>query len=123
MDGYLRLTIAEFNSLRFTHCWSAEDDEVRAELRAAGLDSRSSGYTEWMGMFKDERISLGWSWYESNAMHFEMVPPELGAIGTNLMLMRESREDLGPGITNDFLRTRIAVMQWQASVQSSIRGD
>lgn len=123
MDGYLRLKVAEFNALRFIHCWSAEADEVRADLRAAGLDSRTGGYTEWTCMFEGERISLGWLWYESSTERLEMVPPELGGIGTNLMLISENGKDLGLGVINDFLRTRISVMQWHASVQSSIRAD
>ena len=120
-DGYLRLTIQEFNALRLIHCWSVIDDGVQAELLTAGLDSKCGGYTEWMGVYESDSASVGWSWYESSAGRFEIVPRALGAIGTNLMLIGARGEDLGSNMTDDFLRSRLAVTQWQQSVQLGLR--
>ncbi|GAB2916418.1 DUF4902 domain-containing protein [Paraburkholderia jirisanensis] len=120
VDGYLRLTIPEFNALRLTHCWSVPDDDVQAELVTAGLDSKCGGYTEWMGSRDSDPVTVGWTWYESSAGRFEMAPRKIGAIGTNLMLVGAGGEDLGRGVTDDFLRSRIATMQWQQSVQSGL---
>jgi hypothetical protein len=120
-DGCVRLTVTELNSLRFIHRWSVYDEDVQAELRAAGIETISSGYTEWESPRDAGSVSIGWVWYETPGRRLDVAPRTVGAIGTNLMLIGATGHDLGRDIIDDFLRSHIAVMGWQQSVRSSLR--
>ncbi|WP_367619333.1 DUF4902 domain-containing protein [Paraburkholderia sp. CHISQ3] len=119
-DGYLRLTVIEFNALRLIHSWSVCDEEVQADLRVAGIALGLGGYTEWRGVCEQGCISVGWVWYETPTRRLEIAPRGIGPVGTNLMLVGANGKDLGRSVTDDFIRSRIAIMRWRHSVRAGL---
>jgi hypothetical protein len=117
MDGYVRLTVVELNALRLSHRWSMQDDDLKLEYRAEGINSKLAGLTEWEGAHPTGQVYVGWGWYVNDMLRVELGP---GKMGSNLMLVGPNGEDLGGNVTSDFLRLHIVTTNWQIEVRSAL---
>lgn len=117
-DGYVRLTLEQFQAIVLRHMWSGLDPEDPASLHEGAIQTRITGYTEWVSETVPA-ITLGWDWQlqelSGRARYLRMGSPR-----SNIMLVEALRNDLGAVKTSKLLQVAIDETAWQAAVHSHI---
>ena len=117
-DGYVRLTLEQFQAIVLRHLWSGLDPEDPASLHEGAILTRITGYTEWVSETVPA-ITLGWDWQlqelSGQARYLRMGSPR-----SNIMLVEALRNDLGAVKTSKLLQVAIDETAWQAAVHSHI---
>ncbi len=117
-DGYVRLTLEQFQAIVLRHLWSGLDPEDPASLHEGAIQTRITGYTEWVSETVPA-ITLGWDWQlqelSDRARYLRMGSPK-----SNIMLVEARRNDLGAVKTSKMLQVAIDETAWQAAVHSHI---
>lgn len=119
-DGYVRLTLEQFQAIVLRHLWSGLDQEDSASLHEGegAILTRITGYTEWVSETVPA-ISLGWDWQlqelSGQARYFRV-----GSQRSNIMLIDSLEHDLGPIQTDLLLGQSIDKMAWQEVVKTQI---
>jgi len=119
LDGYLRLTFAEFRQISLVHLISGLDEDNTALLQEGAIFSEVTGYTEWVSTTKPA-ISIGWDWMFQSAQVDGVYYKRTSKPRTNLMLVDAQQRDLGPAKTSTLIETVVDEIVWQIVVQDSI---
>ena len=121
-DGYVRLTPEQFQAIPLVHLLSGLDPDEFPPLHEGASQTFISGYTEWVSESVPV-ITLGWDWRmegsSGQACYFRTGFPR-----SNIMLVKNLRQDLGPAKTAELLEVAIdkSAWGWQAAVQENIMG-
>lgn len=119
MNDYLvRMDLSQLDSLELSHLYSEVDpslDQAAYSLSCSSL----SGYTEWMALYFQQTVTLGWDWASENGEELRLRDGLL--IRTNLMLQDHRGVDLGKELTLTHLSYFIARLEWQEVISKYIR--
>ncbi|MBU2839265.1 DUF4902 domain-containing protein [Acidithiobacillus thiooxidans] len=114
-DGYVRLTLEQFQAIPLVHLLSDLDHDEYPPLHEGASQTHISGYTEWVSETAPI-ITLGWDWRMEGAsgqIHYLRT----GFPRSNVMLVDDQRRDLGSTITAKLLEATIDKADWQAVIQ------
>jgi len=117
-DGYVRLTLEQFQAIPLVHLLSDLDHDEYPPLHEGASQTHISGYTEWVSETAPV-ITLGWDWRlegASGQTHYLRT----GLPRSNIMLVDDQRRDLGPANTAKLLEAAIDKTNWQTTVQRLI---
>ena len=117
-DGYVRLTLEQYQAIVLRHLWSGLDPEDPASLHEGAIQTRITGYTEWVSEMAPI-ITLGWDWQlQELSGHARYL--RVGSLRSNIMLIDGLEHDLGPTQTDLLLEQAIDKMAWQEVVKTQI---
>ncbi len=117
-DGYVRLTPECFMQVRLAHLHSGVDGDRPPILTEGATLSSITGYTEWISATRPA-ITIGWDWQmTARDGQIQLIP--LGYPRSNLMLIDEHGNDLGPSATEALLRSWVGSFEWQPSVHKAL---
>lgn len=117
-DGYVRLTLEQFQWIPLVHLLSGLDHDKYHSLHEGASQTHISGYTEWISETAPV-ITLGWDWRlegASGRTHYLRT----GLPRSNIMLVDDQRRDLGPANTTKLLEVAIDKTAWPAVIQRHI---
>ena len=117
-DGYVRLTLEQFQWIPLVHLLSGLDQEESLPLHEGASQTHISGYTEWVSETAPV-ITLGWDWRMDGASG-QARYLRTGFPRSNIMLVDDQRQDLGPAITAKLLEAAIDKTAWPAVIQRHI---
>ena len=117
-DGYVRLTLEQFQVIPLVHLLSDLDPDEPLPLHEGASQTDISGYTEWVSETAPV-ITLGWDWRMEGASG-QARYLRSGFPRSNIMLVDDQRRDLGPAITAKLLEAAIDKAAWQAAVRLRI---
>jgi hypothetical protein len=99
---------AELPQLRIEHLKSAIDQSIALpEGLPSALTTVITGYTEWVGSWNREQVSLGWDWAFCDGSIIFLRPIE---IRTNLSLIAPD------GVVESAILTRVHLHEWIESL-------
>ncbi len=117
-DGYVRLTLEQFQAIPLVHLLSGLDPDEPLPLHEGASQTNISGYTEWVSETAPI-ITLGWDWRmegsSGQARYFRTGFPR-----SNIMLVDDLWRDLCPANTAKLLEVAIDKTAWQAAVRLRI---
>lgn len=111
LDGYIRLTFEAFASLNFQRKLVWQDKDLQQELIVEDVPASCAGYCEW-ATESALQVSIGWAWF-GVADGRRFIAP--GGISSNVMLVTQTRYDLGTHRTDELLRAWLSGESWQTS--------
>jgi Domain of unknown function (DUF4902) len=119
-DGYVRLTLATFHTIRLVHLLSELDpDDVAHSASPTGASAATVvGFTEWVSE-TFPALSVGWNWClvtGNTTPRYERV----GEVRSNIMLVDANGRDYGAVGTDVLLRDVIDALGWQDQVSHYI---
>ena len=117
-DGYVRLTLEQFQAIPLMHLLSGLDPDEYPPLHEGASRTHISGYTEWVSEGTPV-ITLGWDWRMEGASG-QARYLRTGFPRSNIMLVDDQRRDLGPANTAKLLEADIDKTAWQAAVRLPI---
>ncbi|MBU2807200.1 DUF4902 domain-containing protein [Acidithiobacillus ferrooxidans F221] len=117
-DGYVRLTLEQFQWIPLVHLLSDLDHDEYPPLHEGASQTHISGYTEWVSETAPV-ITLGWDWRMEGASG-QARYLRTGLPRSNIMLVDDQRQDLGPAITAKLLEAAIDKTAWPAVIQRHI---
>ncbi len=117
-DGYIRISLPQFQAIPLFHLLSGLEKSYPANILGGAIETEISGYTEWISNTKPA-ITIGWDWV-MGALHHVIVLRRISAPRCNVMLQDLSKRDLGPVDTVEHLEIFIDKLDWQATVQKHI---
>ena len=117
-DGYVRLTLEQFQAIPLVHLLSGLDPDEFPPLHEGASQTDISGYTEWVSETAPI-ITLGWDWRMEGASG-QTRYLRTGLPRSNIMLLDDLRRDLGSAKTAKLLEAAIDKTAWQAAVQRHI---
>ncbi len=117
-DGYVRLTLEQFQAIPLVHLLSGLDPDAPLHLHEGASQTDISGYTEWVSETAPI-ITLGWDW-RMEGVSGQARYLRTGLPRSNIMLVDKLRQDLGPSNTAKLLEVAIDKTAWQAAVQRYI---
>jgi hypothetical protein len=98
----------ELPRLRIEHLCSAIDQSIALpEGLETALTNAISGYTEWVGTWHGEQVSIGWDWAFFDGSIIFLHPIE---IRTNLLLIAPD------GLAESPILTRVHLHEWLESL-------
>ncbi|MBU2847965.1 DUF4902 domain-containing protein [Acidithiobacillus ferriphilus] len=118
-DGYVRLTPEQFQAIPLVHLLSGLDPDEPLPLHEGASRTDISGYTEWVSEMAPV-ITLGWDWRMEGASAGQARYLRTGLPRSNIMLVDNLRQDLGPANTAKLLEAAIDKTAWQVAVQRQI---
>lgn len=111
-DGYVRLTFETFLKIGVMHLCSGIDQDKPLSSGAGASYSIITGYTEWVS-HTAPALSLGWDWQMTGGQGGARLICS-GTPGSNLMLLDQRGNDLGPEQTGLCLSAWLEEFNWQA---------
>ena len=117
-DGYVRLTLEQFQAIPLVHILSGLDPDDPLPLHEGASRTHISGYTEWVSEAAPV-ITLGWDWQMEGATG-QARYLRTGFPRSNIMLVDDLWRDLGPANTAKLLEAAIDKTAWQAAVRLHI---
>lgn len=104
------------------HLWSGLDPEDSPSLHTGAIETRITGYTEWVSETTPV-LSLGWEWqlrWAADHVHYLRV----GSCRANIMLVDAFYKYYGTVETSRMLQAVIDETDWQMAVrQQLMEGD
>ena len=100
-DGYVRLTLEQFQAIPLVHLLSGLDPDEFPPLHEGASRTDISGYTEWVSETTPV-ITLGWDWRMEGASG-QARYLRTGFPRSNIMLVDDRRRDLGSAKTAKLL--------------------
>ena len=110
-DGYIRLSLDLMRHTRLVHLISGLDQDNPPLPPDGAVPTTISGYTEWVSE-GSAPLTVGWDWQ----LHAEVNPVRMERISeprSNIMLLDDQQQDLGPARTSALLASLIDGMAWQ----------
>lgn len=117
-DGYLRIPMKQLLSIPLSHLFSQLGDWHNTTPNKESSVTEICGFTEWVSD-TIPAISISWDW----SLQTSSPPPRYAISGepfSNLMLISEGGEDLGPLVTNHYLLKLINKLGWENETAQSI---
>ncbi len=104
-DDYVRLPQSALPTLQIHHAASALDLSIGTSKNIGPLaaDNEITGYTEWIGAWRDRKISVSWDWCVVRDVIVVLDPTE---IRTNIQLIGDR------GCIESPLVSRIHILEW-----------
>jgi hypothetical protein len=118
-DGYVRLTCETFFNLPLIHLLSGLDEHNQPLCSEGAITTFISGYTEWLSTTTPV-VTLGWDW-QLEVLRGEPKCVQVGKPRSNIMLLNDCQQDLGPAKTATLIKTKIDQLTWQDVVLQNIR--
>ena len=118
MDGYIRLSFAELQTVHLIHLISGLDEDSPAELSGGAILLAITGYTEWVSNTLPA-ISIGWDW-QMDVVHGQVRLRSISEPRSNIMLQDASRLDVGAEKTVALLEAFIDTLNWQVDTHKHI---
>ena len=117
-DGYIRLTLEQFQAIPLVHLLSGLDSDEFPPLHEGASRTDISGYTEWVSEAAPI-ITMGWDWRMEGASG-QTRYLRTGFPRSNIMLVDDLRRDRGHANTAKLLEVAIDKTAWQVVVQRQI---
>lgn len=119
-DYRIRVKTSTLTELLWQHSLSYVDDEVlrHCNIPALAMSQCLAGGTEWISVFENKLISLGWDWIRSHDGSFSLVIAN--APRSNLCLIDEKGYDMSPTETDERLTGFLSTFNWQECVSQAI---
>lgn len=118
MDGYIRLSFAELQTVHLIHLISGLDEDSPAELSGGAILLAITGYTEWVSNTLPA-ITIGWDW-QMDVVHGHVRLRRVSEPRSNIMLQAASRLDVGAEKTVALLEAFIDALNWQVDTHKHI---
>lgn len=100
------------------HLWSGLDPEDSAPLYTGAIETRITGYTEWVSETTPV-LTIGWDWQLQGASgHVHYL--RMGSCRTNIMLVDAFHKDCGAVKTSQMLQAAIDEEDWQMAVRQQL---
>jgi hypothetical protein len=111
---------SELPQLRLDHRASAIDQSIALPEGLAGAAAEViSGYTEWVGTWQGEQVSIGWDWAFVDGSIVFLHPIE---IRTNLLLIAPDGLGESPILTRVHLHEWLESLPWrEGAIQDLVR--
>ena len=107
-DGYVRVPTMALGAIQLRHLVSERD------LTIAAVDGDTqpeiTGYTEWVGVWSDSSVSVGWDW---GVVQGVIVVIDPAAIRTNILLVNEVQRAEPRDLARIHLLQWIESMPWR----------
>lgn len=117
-DGYVRLTLEQLQAIVLRHLWSGLDPEDSTSLYEGAIQTRITGYTEWVSETVPA-ITLGWDW-QLHGLSSQARYLQVGFLRSNIMLIDGLEQDLGLTQTDLLLEQAIDKIAWQGVVETQL---
>ncbi|MCE5388546.1 MAG: DUF4902 domain-containing protein [Acidithiobacillus sp.] len=117
-DGYVRLTLDQFQAIALRHLWSGLDPEDHTSIHEGAVSTHITGYTEWVSETVPA-ITLGWDW-QLHGLSGRARYIRAGSPRSNIMLIDGLQDDLGPVKTAKLLEAAVDETPWQTVVENQI---
>ncbi|MDN5925060.1 MAG: DUF4902 domain-containing protein [Xanthomonadales bacterium] len=114
LPGYVRMTIATFDSLTFPQRMAFEDEDLRLELAQEEPRVLQAGFCDWVDATAQTRVCIGWAWCLQFGDPCERLAP--GGFSSNVLLLGDDGSALGQDHTDQVLRDWLASQAWQGSL-------
>jgi hypothetical protein len=111
VDGYIRLTFAQFCTLPFGKRTIIEDEDLRQELLDQDLPAFSAGYCNWLDESTSVQVSVGWAWFSADDDAPQLLAP--GGVNSNVMFVSQQGRDLGTVTTDGLLNAWLSARAWR----------
>ena len=106
-DGYVRIPTQALATVELRHLVSERDSTIAV---ASGPQPAITGYTEWVGVWSDSSITVGWDWGVVQGVIVVIDPAE---IRTNILLVREDQQAEPRDLAKIHLLEWIESMPWR----------
>jgi len=106
-DGYVRLPTLALPSVKLRHLVSERDSTIAV---TAGTQPEITGYTEWVGVWRDSSVTVGWDWGVVQGVIVVIDPAE---IRTNILLVNEGQRAEPRDLARIYLLQWIESMPWR----------
>lgn len=117
-DGYIRLTFESFQQVEMVHLFSGMDEDRPITMGTGASLHPITGYTEWVS-HDTPAISIGWDW-ELIGTQGKALLIQTGTPGSNMMLVDQHGNDLGPARTKQSIAAWLSMFAWQAETLEAI---
>lgn len=118
MDGYIRLSFAELQTVHLIHLISGLDEDSPAELSGGAILLAITGYTEWVSNTLPA-LSIGWDW-QMDVVRDHVRLRRISEPRSNILLQDASRLDVGTDKTVALLEAFVDALNWQDGAQKHI---
>jgi len=106
-DGYVRIPTQALATVELRHLVSERDSTIAVP---AGPQPAITGYTEWVGVWSDSSVTVGWDWGVLQGVIVVIDPAE---IRTNILLVREDQRAEPRDLAKIHLLEWIESMPWR----------
>lgn len=118
-DGYIRMTLAQLQTLELHHLITGLDEDAPAPAGDAALSTVITGYTEWITPGQPA-ITLGWDW-QMELHGAQLGLRRLGEPRGNVMLLDGNQNDLGQQASARLLAILVDGLDWQPAALRHVR--
>lgn len=112
------MTFAAFQQAELVHLYSGIDEDRPAANGIGANYSAITGYTEWVSNTAPA-ITIGWDWQLTGGQGTARLI-HTGMPGSNLMLLDQHSQDLGPERTRQLLSAWLDIFSWQSETLSAL---
>lgn len=118
-DGYVRLLKSDLAAISIHHVLSAVDLSIDIPEAFDRLvhDTMMTGYTEWVGRWRDAEITVGWDWGVLGNGIVMLNPTQ---IRTNLQIVAASGEDEERPAALTHVNEWLESLPWRDAVKAVI---
>jgi hypothetical protein len=106
-DGYVRIPTLALANIQLRHLVSERDETIGV---VAGTQPAITGYTEWVGVWSNSSLTVGWDWGVIQGVIAVIDPAE---IRTNILLMNEDQRAEPRDLARIHLLQWIESMPWR----------
>src|ERR1044072_5615074 len=106
-DGYVRLPTLALPTVKLRHLVSERDSTIAV---TTGSQPELTGYTEWVGVWRDSSVTVGWDWGVVQGVIVVIDPAE---IRTNILLVNEGQRAEPRDLARIYLLQWIESMPWR----------
>jgi len=110
-EGYLRMTLKEVLSLRFTHLFSGLDESCDSDR--CGSRTTITGYTEWLA--GNPPITIGWDWMVTAQRWVRVGSPR-----SNVLLVDPTERSYSRATSEAVLGTIVDTIAWQEQARCAV---
>ena len=109
-DGYVRIPLAALPALILRYLVAEIDCTIAVPASATPQHAGEliTGFTEWVGVWENDEVSLGWDWAVIRDVVIVLNPTE---IRTNILISETNRAE-SPALTRIYLLEKIESLPW-----------
>jgi len=115
-DGYVRIPVSELPTVELHHLVSKHDTSIVVSGQGDG-DATVTGYTEWVGTWRTQSVSVGWDW---GVIHGAVIVLNPSEIRTNILLLADDLSAESRDRATIHLLDWIESMPWR---DTAVRGE
>lgn len=122
VTGYIRIAERELCQLRIHHLASAVDSSIAVPEAMGDVPAGTvTGFTEWVGTWRESRVSLGWDWAYIRNEILLLNPSE---IRTNIQLIAQDGVAKPPILARMRLAHWLDTMPWRpAAIRELVQNE